>query len=258
MCVIIFIPQGEQISKDELKAAWNTNSDGAGYAARVNNKVQYERGFMSFNQYFNAIKHLIGVYDLVLHFRISTSSKINKVQTHPYEVGSKKTLKGVTCSPVVCMNGVIHQQEEYKGFNDTMSYIQDHAQTFNIVAEHLSSDILNLIEEDTGSRWAMVTPEKVLISKGFQKEAGKYYSNKNHLQRSYYYGCYSRPKNYRKTPSLKSLVSKTIYNELKRDKYLYFLLLDIIDIWKDVPYVMEHIFNSPTIEELEQTALMYY
>lgn len=258
MCVIIYIPQGEQISKDELKSAWDTNSDGAGYAARVNGKVEYERGFMTFSQYFHAIRHLIGVYDLVLHFRISTSSKVNKVQTHPYEVGSKKTLKGVTDSPVVCMNGVIHRQTEYKGFNDTMSYIKDHAQTFRIIGKHKSQDILNLIEEDTGSRWAMVTPSAVIISKGFKKYNGKYYSNKNHLNKGFYYSCYSNPRNYTKVPSLKSLVSKDIYKELTKDKYLYWLLLDIIEIWHEVPYVMEHIFNSQTVEELESTALLYY
>ncbi|MBQ2654102.1 MAG: hypothetical protein IJF83_11140 [Methanobrevibacter sp.] len=258
MCVIIYVPQGEQISKEELKKAWETNPDGAGYAIRKNGKVIYERGFMYFNMFFNKIKHLIGGYDIVLHFRISTSAEVNQLQTHPYEVGNKETLKGVTESPVVCMNGIISGQYEYKGYNDTMSYIKDHINSFYIIGKNNSDDLLNMIAENTNCKWAMITPEKVLISSNFTKHNGKYYSNKNHLKTSYYKS-YCSINNTIKTPTLKSLCkTKKLYDELVKDRPLYYFLLDIIDIWQDHPYILEHIFSSTNPEEIEQIAYHYY
>ena len=133
MCVIIFVPAGETISQDELFDAWQTNPHGAGYSIQKDGNVQFERGFMTFNEYYEAIKDFIGEYNLLLHLRISTSNKVNEIQTHPYKKGDVKTTKGITQRPVICMNGIISGQKEYQDCNDTMSYIIDHNEALPII-----------------------------------------------------------------------------------------------------------------------------
>ena len=115
---------------------------------------------MSLNQYIDEIKPLIGVYNLLLHFRISTSKAVNRMQTHPYKKGNVSITEGSTTRPVICMNGIISGQKEYKNCNDTMSYIIDHQEAF----ANINQDILNIIQEATGAKWAvMVTssPERI-------------------------------------------------------------------------------------------------
>jgi len=75
MCVIIYVPKESSISEAELKKAWTTNPDGAGYAIQKDGKVKFKRGFMEFDGFKNEVKNLIGKYNLLLHFRISTSKQ---------------------------------------------------------------------------------------------------------------------------------------------------------------------------------------
>ena len=176
MCIIVFIPKNETITKTEVKEMWEVNSDGAGYAYNTGKKVHFQKGFMTFKQYWKAIEKLIGKRDLVLHLRIATNPTINKEQTHPFKLGNVRKLKGVTKQPLICMNGIIHNQHEYKNMNDTQSYIKDHKQAFQVI----NQDILNIIESDTESKWCVILPDKILLSKRFIKSEGKYYSNQNH------------------------------------------------------------------------------
>ena len=83
MCVIIYVPKNSDITNEELLEAWITNPDGAGFSIQKDNKVHFERGFMNFNEYEEAIRPYIGETNLLLHFRISTSKTINRIQTHP-------------------------------------------------------------------------------------------------------------------------------------------------------------------------------
>lgn len=222
MCVIIYIPKGESISKKEIKKAWKTNPDGAGYMQTTgtpgNEKTLYKRGFMTFKSYWENIKHKIGRQDLILHLRISTSNKINQLQTHPYEAGHKTRLQGVTTAPVICMNGVIYQQPEYTNFNDTMSYIQDHLNAFKVI----NQDILNIITSDTGAKWAALHKGKVLISENFTKYKGRYYSNINHIQRTW-------TRSPRKKHTIQNTIKTDLLQELEKNWQLYDDTYDYIE-----------------------------
>ena len=46
-----------------------------------------------------------------------------------------------------------------------------------------NQDIVDLIEEATGSRWFIMRPNEILASKGFIKRNGKLYSNTNHIDK---------------------------------------------------------------------------
>lgn len=182
MCVIIVVPKGETITKKELKDAWETNPDGAGFAYNNNERVYFKKGFMNFKAYWNAIERYIGKVDLVLHLRIATNPTINKQQTHPYKLRNPRKLSGVTKQPLICMNGIITNQNEYKNMNDTMSFIKDHRQAFEVI----NQDILNIIEENTNSKWCVIKPDEVILSSRFIKSEGKYYSNQNHKYKTTY------------------------------------------------------------------------
>lgn len=230
MCVIIYVPKEATISKEELEEAWITNPHGAGFSIQDNGKVFFKRGFMEFNDYYEAIKDFIGIKNLLLHFRISTSKAVNKVQTHPYKKGDVTITEGITERPVICMNGIISGQKTYKNCNDTMSYIIDHKQAF----ANINQDILNIIEEASGAKWAVMKPDEVLLSSKFQEENGRFYSNKNHLISRYYYNYYNTGKKYNLNPrkSFESMITtKKLRDGIRRDKDLYEDVLDFLDYW---------------------------
>lgn len=231
MCVIIYIPKGKQISKSELQDAWLTNPDGAGFSVQLNNnKVYFKRGYMNFDDYFNAIHQYIGGYNLVLHFRISTSSQVNEVQTHPYKNGNVKLQEAITEKPVICMNGIVSKQTTYPNCNDTMSFIIDHEQTF----DNINQDIINILQDYTSAKWCVMKPEEVLMSSNFVEYEGRYYSNKNHLFK-YTYKPVKKTCNIsyaKKNHTVGSLIkNKKLREELKKDLYLYEDLEDFIDLY---------------------------
>lgn len=193
MCVIIYCPVGETIDREELMDAWTVNSDGAGYCYQKDGEVIMERGFMDRDEYIDEVQKYIGKYNIALHFRITTSKQVNKLQTHPYCIENINLIKHHTKNEVVCMNGIVGADyNKYVGWNDTMCYIKDHKDTFHVANKH----ILDMIEEETGCRWLVMRPNEVLLSKGFIKQDGKYYSNTNHL---WTFTSYYTPKSNRKS-----------------------------------------------------------
>lgn len=228
MCVIIYVPKVSTITVDEIKNAWNTNPDGAGYSIQKDGKVYFHRGFMDMQNYIDEILPLIGKYNLLLHFRISTSKAVNKVQTHPYKKGNVTLTQGTTQRPVICMNGIISGQKVYKDCNDTMSYIIDHEESFKVI----NQDLINIIEKASGAKWAVMTPDNVFLSSKFVKDNGKYYSNKNHLWRSSYktiynYNCNSG----KKINTFENLIRKGLQKGIRKDTNLYEDVEDFIDLF---------------------------
>lgn len=186
MCVIIAIPKGVKVDENEIRDAWNTNDDGAGYMYRHNGKVFYKRGFMDIDEYIEEVMKLIGKYEIVLHLRISTSDKVNPTQTHPYELGDIMNMEGVTTNPVSCMNGVVSNKrlEMLEECNDTMSYIVQNNELFKkfmTIDDDKNAEVLiDFIKEHSGAKWCVMTPNDTFISGGFTEENNVLYSNLNH------------------------------------------------------------------------------
>lgn len=227
MCVIILTNPKHPISKKELKKAWNTNPDGAGLAYSTGGTVKYERGFMNMNHYIKKVLELQDKYDLMLHLRISTGAGITPQGTHPYKAGALLSMKGETTRPLICMNGVINYQElhQKKGnrLNDTASYILDHPDAFKII----NGDILNIIAEATGARWAAVTPAGIITGGTFQEYKGRQYSNLNHINAGYYITAPDVPAS--NNLRLKHLINSSLYNQVIKDWPLFDELEDFIE-----------------------------
>ena len=224
MCVIIYVPKESKIEMSEIEDAWYTNPDGAGYIIQKDGRVYCKRGFMNLQSFSDEIEPLIGNYNLLLHFRISTSNAVNRIQTHPYKKGNVTLTEGTTKRPIICMNGIISGQKEYLDCNDTMSYIIDHENAFSVI----NQDILNIIESDTGAKWAVMKPDEVILSSKFIEQDGKYYSNQNHLWTRYVKSYNTKRK---KRTFNKMIKDFWLKNQIRRDKELYSDVLDFIDEW---------------------------
>lgn len=217
MCVIIYIPENKEISKEEFNMAWDVNPHGGGFSIRTENGVYYHRGFMNKDDFYNEIIKYMGEYEMMLHFRISTSKSVNKVQTHPYNINNIEALKGFTKNPVVSMNGIISKQKEYivngTPYNDTMSYILDN----NVLFKNINQSIIDIVEDDTDCRWCAMTPKGTIISSEFLEKDGIYYSNDNHLRYmefEYYF------EDFFKERCIHDLINDKVYDNIKKDNNL--------------------------------------
>lgn len=234
MCVIIFIPNGQRINQAELEDAWTTNPDGAGYAYNKGGRTVFKRGFMNKKFYVQRVMQLQEELDggILLHLRISTGAGVTPQGTHPYKVGNVLKMKGATTAPVYAMNGIILEEAlqsvDGQKLNDTASYIKRHAEALRTP----SADLLNILEEATGAKWAAVTGEGVLLSPGFTESEGLYYSNTNHLHRwssTYFEGYYvdtfenSLTAEDFLTPALTKKVRKNYGLLCEVEDYVYFM-----------------------------------
>ena len=87
MCIAIYKPEGKVISKDTLIECYNGNPDGAGFMYAQNKKLHIEKGFFSFDSFYEAYK-LHEQKQTVIHFRIKTHGKIDTTNCHPFAVNS--------------------------------------------------------------------------------------------------------------------------------------------------------------------------
>jgi hypothetical protein len=88
MCIAIHRPKGAPISKRTLLNCWDNNSDGAGFMYVEDGKLVTEKGFMKWKALWKAIRPHIHEKDreLVIHFRIATSGRIDYDNCHPHEI----------------------------------------------------------------------------------------------------------------------------------------------------------------------------
>lgn len=261
MCVIIYLPKGNSISRSELSDAWRTNPDGAGLAYVDGGHVHFKRGFLKFEEYYKAVAAIQGRHDTVLHLRISTCAGVSAIGTHPYKAGDVLKLQGCTTAPVICMNGVIYGQTLKKKnghrLNDTASYIVEHEAAFSVI----NADVLGLIADNTGAKWAAATPDGVLLSEGFIERSGRYYSNINHIWAAAYYtydylmGGADDDTDDDDTDALllEHLLEPALLHEVKKDSGLHTVLTDHVDTACNTyscKYCIDCLSDCRTIDDL--------
>lgn len=187
MCVIIYIPPGPQRPakdllkfKEDLRAAFNYNDDGAGYAVLMGGKVTYKKGYFHFKQLWADVMHFIDVYPLILHFRIGTGSRCNKANCHPFNSAAlNKKGKTSAGAQLWFMNGVLHEVKSTRNKSDTWRFIEKHRDTLN--RQKINNNLLNLMADLTDVKWAYMDKTGAYISdNNFIKYNGAYYSNLNH------------------------------------------------------------------------------
>lgn len=87
MCIAIYKPEGKVLSQATLKECYTSNPDGAGFMYAENKKLHIEKGFFTFQSFYDAFKKH-ETKQAVIHFRIKTHGKIDTTNCHPFAVNN--------------------------------------------------------------------------------------------------------------------------------------------------------------------------
>lgn len=116
MCLALCSPVGVVVPKENLEEAFKSNDDGAGFAYAENDQLHIEKGFMTFDSFYEAYKPHEEKAAIV-HFRIKTHGDVDQDNTHPFQVGKHLAF---------IHNGVISRvnRDEDKSKSDTYWFNQ--------------------------------------------------------------------------------------------------------------------------------------
>lgn len=197
MCIICYKPKNKKMVKYEtIKTMFDNNPDGAGFMYAHNGTVYGEKGFMSFDEFYKALKRHQNIWKccpFVLHFRISTQAGINKECTHPFPLSSNMSdLKKLKFSDKIGIthNGIIYLTSSYSTkitHSDTMEFITDY---LSLIIQNVNywknENTITLIERLVDSKLAILDGfgHCELIG-DFTKVDGVYYSNESYKKRTF-------------------------------------------------------------------------
>lgn len=92
MCQAIVKPAGITIEKTVLQYAWDSNSDGAGFAVRhPDHTVNIYKGFFKFKHFWKAYQHHEHL-DCLIHFRYATHGTNTVDNCHPFPIGENAAM----------------------------------------------------------------------------------------------------------------------------------------------------------------------
>jgi len=195
MCVIIYKPVGEIVSAEELKAAWETNTHGAGLMWREEGEVSIRKGFMTFDSLVTFLKDqgflVDGVVpkepDIAFHFRIATSGGIHPGRTHPFPITRSYKLQerlSSTAKVAVMHNGVIGTMGgiDWSDTQEIVSTVFHHVYEDGITAVDLKQRVEAALPNISfyTSKFLIMTGELIYWLGDFKEEDGLAFSNLNH------------------------------------------------------------------------------
>lgn len=85
MCIALYKPAENIISKDILAQCFKANSDGAGFMYVEDKQLHVQKGFFKFDDFYEAYKEHEHK-QAVLHFRIKTHGPISTDNCHPFNI----------------------------------------------------------------------------------------------------------------------------------------------------------------------------
>jgi len=113
MCIAIYKPAGKHLTRRTLKNCWDNNNDGGGFMYVEEGRIIIRKEMDNFRDFWK--KYQQAAPDsrrVVLHFRISTSGKIDKRNCHPHRVSPRLAF---------VHNGIINIKE-IDGLSDTVTF----------------------------------------------------------------------------------------------------------------------------------------
>lgn len=192
MCVIAASRSGMvQPSKADLLAMWEHNHDGAGYMFARSGSVEIHKGFMTFDEFWHAVRSERFTQDdaVVYHFRISTQAGRTPQMTHPFPLTrnlSNCELLDVSCPVGIAHNGIIPVTTDWTEtrYSDTALFITKYlSRMVRSRDDLLNPEKLGRIEQLGGwSKFALMTGDGEIITIGrWSKSNGYLISNRNHI-----------------------------------------------------------------------------
>ena len=85
MCIAIYKPADQTITKATLAECFNSNSDGAGFMYVEDKKLHMQKGFFKFEEFYEAYKPHENK-QAVIHFRIKTHGPVAVENCHPFHI----------------------------------------------------------------------------------------------------------------------------------------------------------------------------
>ena len=161
MCVAIYKPASIPTPDlKTLKACWEANPDGAGFAMYKNGSIEIHKGFMNWKAFEKAFKKYgLSTFSgpLLLHFRIATHGNICKGNTHPFLISNSKSVlqnTNLTCLESECLihNGVLPITPSDKTISDSMelckrlSRFDSTSKALDLLDEFLGSNKIAIME----------------------------------------------------------------------------------------------------------------
>lgn len=132
MCIIVVKPKGVEMPDSEtlLTCDWS-NPDGSGFMFAHDGRVKIRKGFMSFDDFENAINCETAHLDvkntaIIMHFRIATHGKVIPSCCHPFPLTDNFDMMRrtkVDCHIGIAHNGVIDGRYTNDTVSDTMDFI---------------------------------------------------------------------------------------------------------------------------------------
>lgn len=181
MCIIAVKPKDAKMFSDkEIKTMFYNNDDGAGFVYNKNGVVKMEKGFFKVD---NLLKRLHSINfdgcDLIIHFRIGTSGKLDKNNCHPFKI--KNNL-------YFAHNGILSEYADAKSDKSDTALFCDKVLK-KIDSEKIFNDktIEFLIKEIIGgsNKLAFINSNGFHLVGNFIKDDGRYYSNNTYVESRY-------------------------------------------------------------------------
>lgn len=200
MCIIVAKDKyGRLPSEEELKNSFNWNNDGAGFMYTDNGKVVIDKGYMTYDAFLKHYKSLLQKFNnfkgksLVMHFRIGTSGKNIKENTHPFPITNEVRMlraKHLSQEDIgIVHNGIIKGYGTATGLNDTQEFISKYIYPIysHFKEFYKNKDIMYGIEVITNSKWVILDKEDNLYYIGeFIDDKGLMFSNNTYTYGSVY------------------------------------------------------------------------
>lgn len=195
MCIAIFKEIGMALPTEAiLKNAFKNNPDGGGFAFNYHGQVYIKKGYMTFNDFYRAIKEADEKYNLkkrgmLIHTRIATHGGVNPEMCHPFPIcadeGALKKIEYVSPYAVI-HNGVISltSTEAYskKTMSDTAVFIERYlSKLSNYNGWFDQPETMEIIGDLIGSKMAILRGDgKIIHTAGFTKDNDIWYSNSSY------------------------------------------------------------------------------
>lgn len=113
MCIAIYKPRSVEIPKETLAQCFSSNPDGAGFMFAEKGRLNIQKGFFSFNEFWEAYEKHQDKH-AAIHFRIKTHGKIDEVNCHPFRIN---TTLGFIHNGTISGHGTTEHSDTYM-FNE--------------------------------------------------------------------------------------------------------------------------------------------
>ena len=118
MCIAIMSRAGAVVPKEHLEESFRCNPDGAGFMYADNDQLHIQKGFMNFNEFYEAYQPH-EEKSVAIHFRITTHGDTVKENTHPFRIGNNLgfihtgVINKVDCSDNKARSDTFHFNEKF-------------------------------------------------------------------------------------------------------------------------------------------------